>query len=278
MAFIEARGVEFAYSPEEPLVIDGIDVKIEKGSYVAILGHNGCGKSTLAKLLCGIVAPTKGQILVDGINTCDGEQEFELRKKCGMVFQNPDNQLVATVVEEDVAFGPENLGVPRDEMIERVKNALEMVGMSEYAKHAPHKLSGGQKQRIAIAGIIAMLPKCIIFDESTAMLDPVGRRDVMEIMERINREEGITVINITHYMDEAARANRVIVINDGVMVLDGSPREVFSKVDDLHRMGLEAPQGVELVSALRDAGVKIGGCPLTEQECLDEIYKAISGV
>jgi energy-coupling factor transport system ATP-binding protein len=196
---------------------------------------------------------------------------FEIRHKVGMVFQNPDNQLVATVVEEDVAFGPENLGLPREEIGRRVKGALSLVGMTEYARHAPHKLSGGQKQRVAIAGIIAMKPEVIIFDESTAMLDPRGRREVVDVMERLNREESITVLNITHYMEEAARADRVIVINDGKIVLDGTPREVFSNVNLLHSIGLEVPQSNELVTKLREAGCNIVGESLTEKECIETL-------
>lgn len=287
--FIETRDLSFVYRDDPDTLpataspaLKGVSLKIEAGEYVAILGHNGSGKSTLAKLLSMILVPTGGEIYIDGecVSRPDitDDEIYDVRKKVGMVFQNPDNQLVATVVEEDVAFGPENLGIPRDEMIERVKNALSVVGMTDYAKHAPHKLSGGQKQRVAIAGIIAMMPRCIIFDESTAMLDPIGRRDVIEIMERLNKENGITVINITHYMDEAARAGRVIVVNDGAMVLDGTPRDVFAKVDELHLMGLESPQGVELVTLLRDSGVEIDGTPLSEEECLDAIYKAIGGV
>ena len=201
---------------------------------------------------------------------------FDIRRKIGMVFQNPDNQLVATVVEEDVAFGPENLGLERDEIRRRVDSSLSLVGMTEYARHAPHKLSGGQKQRVAIAGIIAMKPRVIIFDESTAMLDPQGRREVVDIMERLNREEGITVMNITHYMEEAARADRVIVINDGKIALDGTPRQVFSRVDTLRKMGLEAPQGNELILELARAGIKIDGPSLTEDECIETLYKFLS--
>ena len=248
--------------------LQGVSIGIERGSYVAILGHNGSGKSTLAKLLNMILMPTVGKIFVDGKDiSCDSITEddvFDVRRKIGMVFQNPDNQLVATVVEEDVAFGPENLGLPREEIRERVDSSLSLVGMSQYAHHAPHKLSGGQKQRVAIAGIIAMRPQVIIFDESTAMLDPHGRREVVDIMERLNKDEGITVLNITHYMEEAARADRVIVINDGKIAIDGTPREVFAEVDKLRSMGLEAPQGNELILELKKCGLKIEGDSLTE--------------
>lgn len=284
--FIRTEGLSFTYlgdskellADEHP-ALSGIDLDIKQGEYVAVLGHNGSGKSTLAKLLNLILVPTEGKIFIDGEEVSRAniseDEVFAVRKKIGMVFQNPDNQLVATVVEEDVAFGPENLGLAREEIRKRVDDALDMVGMSEYARHAPHKLSGGQKQRVAIAGIIAMKPKCIIFDESTAMLDPIGRSEVIEIMERLNRDEGITVVNITHYMDEAARADRVIVINDGVMVMDDTPKVVFSNTDILHSIGLEAPQGLELVGALRASGISIPETVLSKEECSDAIFEAI---
>ncbi len=284
---IKTEGLSFVYEDraDTPLsdvhpALSSIDLAIKRGEYVAVLGHNGSGKSTLAKLLNLILVPTTGRILIDGkdVGSPDLSEDeiFEVRKKIGMVFQNPDNQLVATVVEEDVAFGPENLGLPREEIKARIDEALEMVGMTEYRKHAPHKLSGGQKQRVAIAGIIAMRPECVIFDESTAMLDPVGRREVIRIMEKLNRENGITVINITHYMDEAARADRVIVINDGEMLIDAPAREVFSKYELLHSVGLEAPQGLELIESLRASGIKIDGTPLTPEECRDLLLNVIS--
>lgn len=260
--------------------LDSVNIAIEAGEYVAILGHNGSGKSTLAKLLNMILTPTVGKIYIDGRDiTAENFSEddmFDVRRNIGMVFQNPDNQLVATVVEEDVAFGPENLGLPREEIRRRVDDSLALVGMTGYMRHAPHKLSGGQKQRVAIAGIIAMKPRVIIFDESTAMLDPQGRHDVVDIMERLNRDEGITVLNITHYMEEAARADRVIVINDGKIAFDGTPREVFNNVDQLRAMGLEAPQGNELVLELRKAGLDVKGDSLTEEECVDTLYKFLS--
>lgn len=255
--------------------LENVNLSIKEGEYLAILGHNGSGKSTFAKLINMILTPTVGKIFIDGveITASDFSEDhvFDVRRKIGMVFQNPDNQLVATVVEEDVAFGPENLGLPREEIRRRVDDALELVGMTEYARHAPHKLSGGQKQRIAIAGIIAMKPKVIIFDESTAMLDPVGRHSVIGIMEKLNKEEGITVINITHYMEEAARANRVVVINDGRTVLDGTPKEVFANVDALHDIGLEAPQGKELIFELNKIGCDIFSDAISEDECTDAI-------
>ena len=258
-----------------------VNLSFSEGEYVAILGHNGSGKSTFAKLLNMILTPTEGKIYIDGKDiTADDMTEddvFEVRKTVGMVFQNPDNQLVATLVEEDVAFGPENLGLPREEIRKRVDSSLELVGMTEYARHAPHKLSGGQKQRIAIAGIIVMKPKIIVFDESTAMLDPLGRKEVIRIMEKLNREENITVLNITHYMDEAARADRVIVINDGEITLDGNAKEVFSNVDKLHEMGLEAPQGVELIHALNKSSLGIDENVLTEEECTKAIISFLKG-
>ena len=257
-------------SDDVPALRD-VSVSIHRGEYVAVLGHNGSGKSTFAKLMNLILTPTAGKIYIDGKDVSSEDlsedEVFEVRKKVGMVFQNPDNQLVATVVEEDVAFGPENLGLPREEIRRRVVEALEVVDMQGYSRHAPHKLSGGQKQRVAIAGIIAMRPEIIIFDESTAMLDPIGRKDVIDIMEKLNREDRITVINITHYMEEAARADRVIVIDDGSVVLDGTAREVFSQVDRLHELGLEAPQGMELIHLLSKDGLSIGKNPLDEEEC-----------
>ena len=282
---IKTENLGFTYDDGDESVVEipalsGVNVNVERGEYVAVLGHNGSGKSTFAKLLNMILAPTVGKIYIDGrdITTENFPEDdvFDIRRKIGMVFQNPDNQLVATIVEEDVAFGPENLGLPREEIRERVDSSLKLVGMAEYARHAPHKLSGGQKQRVALAGIIAMRPEVIIFDESTAMLDPRGRREVVDIMERLNKDEGITVLNITHYMEEAARADRVIVINDGRIALDGTPREVFANVDRLRAMGLEAPQGNELVLELKKAGVNIDGDSLTEAECIETLYKFLS--
>ena len=256
-------------------VLKNVSLNIRRGEYVAVLGHNGSGKSTFAKLLNLILTPTVGKIYIDGIDITNPDmtedEVFDIRRKVGMVFQNPDNQLVATVVEEDVAFGPENLGLPREEIRRRVVNALNVVGMQDYTHHAPHKLSGGQKQRVAIAGIIAMKPEIIVFDESTAMLDPLGRKEVVNIMEKLNREEKITVINITHYMDEAARADRIIVINDGEVIVDDVPKKVFSKTELLHSVGLEAPQSVELISELRKIGMNITDEVLTEEECINSI-------
>ena len=283
---IRTEGLGFTYAEPDGELSEGreipalsdVNLSVKRGEYIAVLGHNGSGKSTLAKLLNLILIPTVGKIYIDGVDVTaedfDEDGVFDVRRKVGMVFQNPDNQLVATVVEEDVAFGPENLGLPREEIRRRVNSSLSLVGMMDYIRHAPHKLSGGQKQRVAIAGIIAMKPEVIIFDESTAMLDPEGRREVVSIMERLNREEGITVVNITHYMEEAARADRIVVINDGRLTLDGRPEEIFSEVDKLHSMGLEAPQGVELVRALMPES---SASPLGADECIDLLYKFIVG-
>ena len=283
---IKTENLGFTYidgdekSSVEVPALSNVNIGIEAGEYVAILGHNGSGKSTLAKLLNMILTPTTGRIFIDGRDITDDnfteDDIFDVRRQVGMVFQNPDNQLVATIVEEDVAFGPENLGLEREEIRRRVDESLSLVGMTQYIRHAPHKLSGGQKQRVAIAGIIAMKPRVIIFDESTAMLDPQGRHDVVEIMEKLNREEGITVLNITHYMEEATRADRVIVINDGKIAFDGTPREVFANVEQLRLMGLEAPQGNELVLELKKAGFNISGDSLTESECVETLYKFLS--
>lgn len=265
---------EIVKSDPMPALKD-VSLEIKRGEYVAVLGHNGSGKSTFAKLINMILTPTVGKIYIDGedITRDDFSEDdvFNIRRKVGMVFQNPDNQLVATVVEEDVAFGPENLGLPREEIRARVDSALEMVGMTEYIRHAPHKLSGGQKQRVAIAGIIAMRPEIIIFDESTAMLDPKGRAEVVRIMEMLNREEGITVLNITHYMDEAARADRVVVINDGELILDGTAREVFNNIQTLRSVGLESTQGRELLFELHKEGIDIDGDSLTLEETAETL-------
>ena len=279
---IKIEDLTFSYSKSddnlafsEHPALSNVSLEVREGEYISILGHNGSGKSTLAKLINMILTPTSGKIYIDGVDITDPDfsedDVFEVRHKIGMVFQNPDNQLVATVVDEDVAFGPENLGLAREEIRRRVHSSLALVGMTEYAHHAPHKLSGGQKQRVAIAGIIAMHPRVIIFDESTAMLDPLGRRDVIDIMEKLNREEGITIINITHYMDEAARADRVIVINDGKLTLDGTAKEVFSRVDMLREMGLEAPQGRELIYELSMLGYDINTDALSEAECTEAL-------
>lgn len=287
---IKTENLSFSYTDKsefnpleaiETPALSDVNFSVKRGEYVAVLGHNGSGKSTLAKLLNMILVASKGKIYIDGVDiTAEdfGEDEiFEVRKKVGMVFQNPDNQLVATVVEEDVAFGPENLGLPREEIRRRVNSALALVGMTDYMRHAPHKLSGGQKQRVAIAGIIAMKPEIIIFDESTAMLDPLGRHQVVEIMERLNREEGITIINITHYMEEAARADRVVVINDGRLLYDATPEEVFSKVCELREIGLEVPQPRELIHELSLAGIDIKSSALSADAGAEAILDFLKG-
>lgn len=282
--FIHTENLTFSYCDDngkiESPALKGVSVDIRDGEYVAVLGHNGSGKSTFAKLLNLILEPTEGRLVIDGVDLTDHElsddEILALRRKVGMVFQNPDNQLVATIVEEDVAFGPENLGVPMPELRERVDNAIAAVGMTQYAQHEPHRLSGGQKQRVAIAGVIAMMPKCIIFDESTAMLDPSGRREVLDTIRMLNRERGITVLNITHYMDEAALADRVLVINDGELLMDGTPDEIFAERDRLQAVGLEVPQCAELVYRLRAAGLRIEGDSISTPEgCVKMIAQAI---
>ncbi|MBU5453731.1 energy-coupling factor transporter ATPase [Pseudoflavonifractor sp. MSJ-30] len=253
-------------------VFENLNLTIESGSFVAILGTNGCGKSTLAKHFNSILLPSGGKVYVDGIDTSDLNRVMAVRRCVGMVFQNPDNQIVANVVEEDVAFGPENIGVAAPEIRRRVDKALKQVGMYEYREHAPHLLSGGQKQRVAIAGVIALEPKCIVLDEPTAMLDPRGRRDVMETVEKLNREKGITVVLITHHMDEAAQARRVIVLDKGKVAADGTPKQVFSQVEMLHKLGLAAPDSVELCWALRQKGFDLPLDALTPEECAQALY------
>ncbi len=271
---IEIKNVSFKYSSEEETenyVLNDLSLNIEKGSFTAVLGHNGSGKSTFAKHINALVQPTGGTLWVDDMDTKNDELVWEIRQTAGMVFQNPDNQLVATVVEEDIAFGPENMGVEPKEIRKRVDEALATVRMSEYATHTPSKLSGGQKQRIAIAGVLAMKPQCIVLDEPTAMLDPVGRRDVMETIERLNREEGITMILITHYMDEAVRADKVFVIDDGDLVMQGTPKEIFSQVETLQKYGLDVPQVTEVAYLLRKEGVELPADILTIEEMVGAI-------
>ncbi len=286
MSYISIKNLNFSYKDDDgnpETVIRDLSLDIEKGEYVAILGHNGSGKSTLAKLLNLVIDDYdyfEGSITIDGmeISSPDMTEDdvYELRKRIGMVFQNPDNQIVATIVEEDVAFGPENLGLPREEIRRRVDEALGAVGMTEYAHHEPHRLSGGQKQRIAIAGIIAMKPDCIIFDESTAMLDPMGRREVVNTMEKLNREDGKTVITITHYMDEAVRADRVIVIDNGRILLDGTPSEIFAQADVLRESGLDLPQCSDLLLRLRADGIELKGDINTPEQCAHVIAQALN--
>ena len=267
---IQARGLTFRYTTAEgvaPTVLDHVDLDIEAGTFVAILGHNGSGKSTFAKHLNAILLPTSGKVYVDGMDTTDEDKLLDIRRTVGMVFQNPDNQIVASVVEEDVAFAPENLGVPSAEIRRRVDEALEAVGMTEYARHAPHLLSGGQKQRVAIAGVLAMRPRCIVLDEPTAMLDPVGRREVLDTVCRLQRELGMTVVLITHHMDEAARAQRLVVMDNGHVVMDGPPAQVFQNVVGLRLLGLEVPDSVSLLYELRQAGLDVPLDVLTCEDC-----------
>lgn len=257
---IECKNVVFKYSTGEEiekLAIDGLNLEVNEGEFLVVLGHNGSGKSTVAKHMNALLVPTEGTVIVNGLDTSDENNVWDIRATAGMVFQNPDNQLVATIVEEDVAFGPENLGVPPEEIRKRVYDALEKVGMSEYKKHAPHLLSGGQKQRVAIAGILAIQPKCIIFDEPTAMLDPSGRREVMENIKELNKKHGITVILITHYMDEAAQADRVVVMDKGKVIMEGIPRDIFSEVETMKKIGLDVPQVTEICYKLKKAGINI---------------------
>ena len=267
---LKTENLTFRYTTEEgvaPTVLDGLTLSIQPGQFVAVLGHNGSGKSTLAKHFNAILLPTSGKVYVDGMDTADENLLLDIRRRVGMVFQNPDNQIVANVVEEDVAFGPENLGVPSQEIRERVDAALAAVRMTEYARHAPHLLSGGQKQRVAIAGVLAMRPKCIVLDEPTAMLDPVGRKEVLDTIRWLNREQSMTVVLITHHMDEAAQADRLIVMHDGHIVADDSPALVFQNVDGLRTLGLEVPEPVALLYELRQAGVDVPLTALTVDEC-----------
>ena len=278
----QAKQLWFHYTDENgertsPDILKDISLSIDKGDFVALLGHNGSGKSTFAKHMNAILLPSAGTMTVDGIDTKDESQRFTLRSHVGMVFQNPDNQIVATIVEEDVAFGPENLGIPPQEIRERVDDALKAVEMYDYREHAPSQLSGGQKQRVAIAGIIAMRPDCIVLDEPTAMLDPSGRREVMNTIHMLNREYGITIVLITHYMEEAAQANRVVVMDDGKVVLDNTPKEVFSHVETLKKIGLDVPQVTELAYRLQQAGCPVDVHMISEEECVASLTKLLNG-
>lgn len=272
---IKASNLTFKYINEEEKIekvaVNSVSLEVKKGEFLVVLGHNGSGKSTIAKHMNALLLPTEGKMLIDGMDTVEDSLLWEIRSRAGMVFQNPDNQLVATIVEEDVAFGPENLGVDPDEIRRRVEDSLKKVGMYEYRKHAPHLLSGGQKQRIAIAGILAMMPKCIILDEPTAMLDPSGRKEVMETIKDVNENLGITIILITHYMDEAAQADRVIVMDQGEIKLEGTPREVFSNVTEIKGIGLDVPQVTELAYELQKEGIDIS----TEILNIDEMVEKL---
>lgn len=274
-AMIKCDNVSFKYraneEDEERYAVNGVNFEVEKGEFLVILGHNGSGKSTIAKHMNALLVPSEGTVIVDNLNTLDPNNLWEIRSVSGMVFQNPDNQLVATIVEEDVAFGPENLGVAPEEIRSRVDESLKKVGMYEYRRHAPHLLSGGQKQRVAIAGVLAMKPKCIIFDEPTAMLDPSGRKEVLKNIKEINKNYGITIVLITHYMDEAAQADRVIVMDDGKIILEGKPREVFSNVKQMKDIGLDVPQVTELCYELKNSGINIDTNILNVDEMVNAI-------
>ena len=276
---IKTENLTFSYPPDEgkePVpALKGVNLAVEQGSFVVILGHNGSGKSTLAKHMNAVLLPEGGTVWVDRMDTADESLLLEIRRKVGMVFQNPDNQIVANVVEEDVAFGPENMGVPTEEIQTRVAAALRAVGMEEFTLHAPHHLSGGQKQRVAIAGVIAMEPACIVLDESTAMLDPLGRREVLDTVQKLNREKGITIVLITHHIDEAALADRVVVMDSGSVVMDGTPKEILVRVEELQAIGLAAPHTVELLYGLRQDGFDVPLDALGIRECADAIVGSL---
>ena len=277
-AIIKTEDLHFSYPAAEgvtPVVLDGVSLSIEEGSFVAVLGHNGCGKSTLAKHMNAILLPSGGTVYVDGIDTADDSRLLDIRRAVGMVFQNPDNQIVANVVEEDVAFAPENLGVPPAEIRQRVDDALKAVNMYDHREHAPHLLSGGQKQRVAIAGVIAMRPRCVVLDEPTAMLDPIGRKDVLRTVKELNRTRGVTVVLITHHMDEAAQADRLIVMAKGRVVADGAPKAVFSRVEELRKVGLTVPQTVQLLWELRQEGCALPLDALSDEECAQALYQLL---
>lgn len=275
---LEFQNVSFRYeagseSEQLPLAVHNVSLAIKKGEFVAVLGHNGSGKSTLAKLSNSILLPESGKVLVNGMDTADESLSYDIRRTVGVVFQNPDNQIVASVVEEDVAFGPENLGVPPEEIRKRVDDALKAVGMYEYRKHEPHKLSGGQKQRVAIAGMIAMLPECLVLDEPTAMLDPRGRKEVMDTILKLNREMGMTIVFITHFMEEAVRASRVVVMDNAEVLMDGTPREVFRQADRIKAAGLDVPKAAELARELRKKGIDMPDDILTASEFTQNFLK-----
>ncbi len=276
---IKSENLTFQYNLGTSLsktALSEVSISVREGEYLVILGHNGSGKSSLAKHFNAVLLPCGGKVYVDGMDTLDEALLFEIRRTCGMVFQNPDNQIVATITEEDVAFGPENLGIAREEIRQRVDDALRTVGMYEYREHAPHLLSGGQKQRIAIAGIIAMRPRCIVLDEPTSMLDPVGRRDVLAIIDDLNRNHGITVVLITHHMNEAVNADRIIIMDSGKIVMEGTPREIFPNIEKLRDLSLTVPQTVELIAELNKNGFDIPLSSITVEECADAIFKSLN--
>ncbi len=276
---ISTKNLKFSYTDpdtgEETLILNGVDLSVKKGEFLAVLGHNGSGKSTLAKHFNAILTPSEGSVTVCSMDTADKSRLYDIRSRVGMVFQNPDNQLVASIVEEDVAFAPENLGVPREEIVKRIDYALKAVNMEEFRNHAPHMLSGGQKQRIAIAGVLAMKPEVIVLDEPTAMLDPKGRREIIETVKHLNKEENMTVVLITHYMDEAAMADRVIVMDGGRLFMEGTPREIFARVEELKKIGLDVPQATYLAYELSKEGLKLPKGILNHKECAEEILKCL---
>lgn len=274
MSFIEAKDIYYRYPQAEKGALGGVTFAVEKGEYVAVIGHNGSGKSTLARLLNGLLLPERGEIAVDGISSKDKSRLFDLRKKVGVVFQNPDNQLIASVVEDDVAFGPENIGLDREEIGRRIDFALSAVGMEEYRKAMPSRLSGGQKQRIAIAGVLAIRPDVLVLDESTAMLDPRGRREVTDVVRKLNRENGMTVLAVTHYMDEVCEADRVLVLSDGKLVMEGTPRELFMREEELKKYELDVPPAAQIASLLRARGMKIGEA-FTKEELGEELCRLL---
>lgn len=275
---ISFKNVSFSYRPDSEKVLDGISVDISEGEFVAVLGYNGSGKSTLAKLMNGILLPSSGDVLVDGINTKDESRLIDIRKTVGMVFQNPDNQIVATIVEEDIAFAPENLGLPQQEIEKRVTESIEAVGLTKHRFDAPYKLSGGQKQRVAIAGVLAMEPRCIVLDEPTAMLDPVGRQLVMNVVKKINKEKGITIILITHFMEEAALADRIIVLSEGKIALNGTPHAVFSDYETMLKHGLDVPVSTRLAIALNNRGMHINKDIISDDEFISSLSNVMGAV
>ncbi len=273
---IETQKLAFQYHEGGPFVVDGIDLLVEKGEFLVVLGANGCGKSTLAKQLNAILEPTRGSVWVEGFNTSEADNLYTIRQKVGMVFQNPDNQIVATVVEEDVAFALENLGVPQEEMQQRIEEAMQATDIYKYRERQPHKLSGGQKQRVAIAGVLAMNPDVLVLDEATAMLDPRGREKIMRTVQKLNREKGITVVHITHYMEEAALADRVLVMEEGKVAFFGTPKEVFSREEELRRLHLDVPQTAELFELLTDLGLPLPKGVITAEECARILYNTLT--